>query len=158
MTAVAAIKTQGTELYYASGPSAATKIAQITSAPSPMGGARAQIDITTLDSAEHEYASGLASPVAETFGIIFNAKDTSHQALVSLKTSGLLVPWWVGLSDGAIAPTVTANAFVLTPVARSFFTFLGYVADLVLATPINDVIKGTITIQRSGPSLLTPST
>lgn len=156
MPATTASKTQGIELYYASGPTAATKIAQITSAPPPMGGARSQIDITTLDSLEHEYAAGMANPSAETFGLIFNPGDTSHQALISLKTSGVLVPWWLGLSDGIVAPTVTASAFVITPVARSFFVFLGYVADVALSTSINDVIKGTVTIQRSGASTLVP--
>lgn len=156
--ATTAAKTQGIELYYASAPTVASKIAQITSAPPPMGGARSQIDITTLDSIEHEYASGMANPASEQFGIIFNPGDTSHQALIALKNSGVLVPWWLGLSDGTVAPTVVASAFVVTPVARSFFTFLGYVADVALATGINDVIKGTVTIQRSGASNLVPHT
>ena len=265
--ATTAVKTQGSELYYAVSAILATKIGQITSAPPPLGGARAQIDITTLDSTEHEYAAGLATPTAESFGLIFNPLDASHQALVSLKNSGLLVPWWLGLSDGTVAPTVAvsettksnemsvtttgslssntvtwaaitgatgyriyrgtsagsegvyytvgavttfldtggastvgtpatsntasigvpvqsavatsawggtlvaatyyyvvtatntaAGQFVQTPVARTFFTFLGFVSDLVLATPINEVIKGTVTIQRSGPSTMVAHT
>ena len=40
----------------------------------------------------------------------------------------------------------------------TFFTFLGFVQDLVLATPLNDVVKGTVTIQRSGASAMVPHT
>jgi hypothetical protein len=264
---VTAVKTQATELYYAVSSILATKIGQIDSAPSPLGGVRAQIDITTLDSTEHEYAGGLATPVSETFGIVFNPKDASHVALINLKNSGTVVPWWVGLSDGALAPTViagestksielsvtttgstssntlvwplvsgatgyriyrgtsagtegvyytvgavatlvdtgaanvvgtppaantailpvpgftsvvtsasggtlaaatyfyvitatntAAGQFVNTQVARTFFTFNGYVADLVLSAPLNNVVKGTVTIQRSGPPVFSAST
>lgn len=267
MPTTTAVKTQGSELYYAASSILATKIAQITSAPPPLGGARAQIDITTLDSQEREFAGGLVSPVAETFGLVFNPLDSSHQNLITLKTSGLLVQWWLGLSDGITIPTViagesqksnettyvasgatssavitwtavtgatgyriyrgstsgaegtyfavgavttytdtgtagtagtlpvanTANLstpvqsaiagsgaggtlaagtyywvvtainsavgqFVQTPVARSFFYFGGFVQDMVLATPIGDVVKGTVTIQRSGPSVMVPHT
>jgi hypothetical protein len=147
---VTATLTQGYELYYASAAAVATKITQIQSAPSPVGGARPQLPITTLDSVEEEFVGALPSPSKSSFEIVFNEGDATHVALLGLKDSGAVKPWALGSSDGTVSPTVSASVFVTTAVARTFHYFSAYVEDMVLSIPANNVVKGTITLQRSG--------
>ena len=151
MTSVV-MKSQGTELYYASAPTVATKIAQIDTAPDPLGGQHTEIDITTLDSTEMESVSGLANPTDKQFVMLWNSLDASHVALLGLKTTGALTPWALGLSDGTVLPTVLTSAFVQTAVARSFIYFSAFVKDVVIKADKNSVLKATVTLRVSGAS------
>lgn len=142
------LKTQGTQLYYVSGPTAATVLAKIVSV-SGLGGARDQIDVTHLMSQEREFEAGFANPGQVTLEIIFDPAETSHEALLDLKDSGDKVPWMIAASDDATAPTVVSSAFsALT--ARTNWVFTAYVADFNLDFNSNEVVRGSITLQRSG--------
>ena len=88
-----------------------------------------------------------------------NAAGVSTPNIASLVTSAAGGTLAAGTYFYVITAINSAQGqFVPTQVARTFFTFLGYVADLVLATPIGDVVKGTVTIQRSGASIMSPHT
>jgi hypothetical protein len=147
-----ATKTQGTEFWWVSGPSAVTKLTQIPSAPSPIGGPRPQIPITHLDSVEEEFVGALPQPAKATFEVIYNPADASHQALLALKGTGAVTPMAIGMSDGTVAPTAASSAFVTTAVARTFHYFNAYVEDAQMGLPANNVTKLAVTLQRSGPT------
>lgn len=151
---VTAHKTQGTELFYVSGASASTKIGQV-SGMSGLSGPRDQLDKTALDSTEREYESGFANPGQVTVNVVFSATDTSQAALIALKDSGVSKSWMIALSDATTTPTVTSSAFA-TFTSRSNITFTAYVADVALDFPLNDIVKGTVTLQRSGAWTLVP--
>lgn len=145
---MANLKTQGTQLYYVSGPTAATVLAKIVSV-SGLGGARDQIDVTHLMSEEREFEAGFANPGQVTLEIIFDPAEASHEALLDLKDSGAKVPWMIASSDATTAPTVVASAFsALT--TRTNWKFTAYVADFNLDFNSNEVVRGTVTLQRSG--------
>ena len=156
MTTATVMKSQGTELFYASGPSTATKIAQIDNAPDPLGGDHTEIDITTLDSTEIETAAGLTNPTDKQCELLWNSLDTGHQALLTLKTAGTVTPWALGLSDGTVTPTVTSSAFVTTAVARSFVYFNAFVKNVAIKADKNNVLRATVTLRVSGSSTHVP--
>ena len=142
------LKTQGTQLYYVSGPTAATVLAKIVSVDG-LGGPRDQIDVTHLMSEEREFEAGFANPGQVTLEIIFDPAEASHEALLGLKDSGDKVPWMIASSDATTAPTVVASAFsALT--TRTNWVFTAYVADFNLNFNSNEVVRGTVTLQRSG--------
>lgn len=143
------IKSQGTDLYWASAPTAVTRAVCITGI-SGLGGARDQIESTCLDNTvDKTFVAGLGNPgqVQVTFNI--HKDELSHSALLALKDSGAEVSWGIYSSDAATAPTAVAS--VMQPVAaRASAIFKGYVADINIEIQGNDIWKGTITIQRSG--------
>lgn len=143
-----AIKTQGTQLYYVSAATTVTEIAKITSI-SGLGGARDQIDVTHLMSTEREFVGGFANPSPITLELVFDPGQTSHENLIALRESGDKVPWMIALSDGTASPTAAAGAFA-SLTTRSNLKFSGYVADLNLDFSSNEVVRATVTIQRSG--------
>ncbi len=151
---MSAIRTQGTQFFTVSAPTVVTEIGQIVSV-SGLGGARAQIDVTVLTSAEREFVGGFASAGAITLEVVFNPVLASHQLINTLFANGNNVPWMIAASDGPGVPTSVAGAFAAMN-TRTNLRFIGYVADLNLDFSTNEVIRGTITIQRSGAVTTTP--
>lgn len=148
------VKTQGTALYFVK-PGTPTGTAVKVTCPtgiSGLGGAADQIDTTCLDEQkDRSYVRGLGNPGQVTVPFILKAGDASHTDLITLKESGDLVEWMVCLSDGTVAPTVTASTNEFAALAgRSHIDFVGYVSDLTLDGATNEVWRGTMTIQRSG--------
>ena len=143
-----AIRTQGTQLYTVSGPTVVTEIGQIVSIGG-LGGARDQIDTTVLTDAERTFLGGFANPGPITLELVFDPMVVNHQLLNTLFANGSIVPWMIAASDGTAAPTATAGQFVALA-TRSNWRFIGYVADVNLDFSTNEVIRGTVTIQRSG--------
>lgn len=143
------IKSQGTHLYWASAPTAATRAVCATNI-SGLGGARAQIQTTCLDDTEDEtYVPGLGVPGQVTVGFNVHKNEVSHEALLALKASGDVVSWGIYSSDSATVPTAVSS--VMQEVAtRASAIFKGYVSDINIDVGGNDIWKGTITIQRSG--------
>lgn len=149
---MAAIKTQGTQMYYASAATTVTTMASVISATGLDAGANDQIDTTLLNASARTFVSGLASPGAVTIELMHDTlSDPSIAMLRALKAAGTSVDWCIGLADGTAAPTAAASQIVQPAAAsRSSVKFNGYVSGYVVDFPQNDVVKAQITIQTSG--------
>ena len=153
------LKTQGTHLYFVK-PGTPTGTAVKVTCPtgiSGLGGAADQIETTCLDDTEdRQYARGLGNPGQVTVPFVLAAGDASQADVIALKAAGTSVEWLVCMSDATDAPTVTAgtnNFAALT--SRSNIKFTGYVADITIDAASNEVVRGTMLIQRSGAWSLT---
>lgn len=148
---MAATKTQGTQLYYASAATTVATVAPVISMTGIDSGAVDQIDTTLLTATSRSFVAGLANPGAITVELLFDPLDTSLQAFVALKDAGASKSWCIGLSDGTTAPTAAGSVIVQPAAAsRSSVKFDGFVSGLVIDAPGNDVVKATATIQTSG--------
>jgi hypothetical protein len=149
------VKTQGTELFFVdtltSSVPAVVKLACPTGITG-LGGAADQIETTCLDAlVDREYARGLGNPgqVSVPFNLIPTA--VSHQLLFDLKDAGTVVSWLACLSDGSADPTtVDSNDVIVPPASRTSFGFQGYIADVTIDIATNEIVRGTLTLQRSG--------
>lgn len=146
--AAKAVKTQMTEVFVVDSATTALKIGCISNL-SPGGSSRDQIDTTCLSDTEKTFENGLGNPGQDTFDIVFDPADASHQKMEVLLASGEKKEWYVGLSDAATAPTVVNNEIV-APAARTGFIFVAAVTDITYAIPANEVVRATVTLQRSG--------
>lgn len=144
------IKSQGTELYYASGATTVQKIVCPTGI-SGLGGTRDQIESTCLDDTEDkQFVAGLGTPGQVTIPFNVHKGEISHEEILALKASGEVKSWGLYSSDAATAPTAVGS--VMQPVVgRVSAIFNAYVADVTIDVGANDIWKGTITLQRSGP-------
>lgn len=146
------VQTQGTHLFFVdrTGTPALVKMTCPTGITGLTGGARDQIEDTCLDATdERTYTAGLATP--SDISVPFNMKpqDAGHQLLFTLKETGESVDWIACLSESATAPTFAGDAIV-PPADRTSFTFSGYVSDVSLDVATNEIVRGTVTIRRSG--------
>lgn len=143
------IKSQKTEVYWASAPTVATRAVCVSSIGG-LGGPRSQIPTTCLDDEEDEtFVGGLGSPGQVTLAFNVHKAELSHEALLALKASGAEVSWGI-YSSGTPAPTAV-DSEMQAVAGRVSAIFLGYVADVGVEIGANDIWKGAITIQRSGP-------
>lgn len=149
-----AVRTKGTELWLLK-PGADPEFVKIgcPTGISGLGGAKSQIETTCLDSEEQEFVAGFAQPGAVTVNLDFDPAKISHQDLWDLSESGDEVTWVIGFSDGTAPPTATGGSPTFPP-TRTFIEFQGYVSDLPLDFALNDVVKSTMQIQRSGSRIL----
>ena len=146
------IKTQGTNLYFID--SAAVVTMGCPTGITGLGGTRDQIEVTCLNATDDKsYVSGLGNPGQISVPFVFDPQDFSHQTLKDLHDSGEKIDWTIGMSDGTAAPTIVSGSFSL-PTTRSFITFEAFVADLNLDIATNEVVRGTLTLQRSGSTAL----
>lgn len=143
------VKTKGTRLYFAPSESEIHKVACATGIQG-LGGPRAQIDQTFLESDEMEYAGGLKDPnqVSVPFNVI--PRSAAHQALIELDNSGTVVPWMVALSDQSGDPVDLDSEGFLDSPGPTTCAFMGYVADMDIDIQTNEIVRGTVLIQRSG--------
>lgn len=148
-----AVKTQGTKLWYINTATSSTNDFVTLACPtgiSGLGGAADQIDTTCLDDTEDRTSvRGLGNPGQVSVPFILKPAEASHQDLFDLKASGAVIPWLMGLSDGTAVPTVSADAFV-PPATRTCFAFNAFVSDVTIDAATNEVVRGTLTLQRSG--------
>lgn len=143
------LETKGTRLFFAATDSEILKVACPTGI-SGLGGAGDQIEKTCLDSIEREYTRGMLNPGPITVPINFIARSAAHQALITLRDSGDTISWMIVLSDQAGSPTTfDSNSRLVSPGATTA-EFLGYVADINFDIGLNEIVRGTVTIQRSG--------
>lgn len=149
-----AVRTKGTELWLLK-PGSTPEIVKIgcPTGISGLGGAKSQIETTCLDSEEQEFVAGFAQPGAITVNLDFDPAKISHQELWGLSESGDEVTWVIGFSDGTAPPTATGGSLTF-PATRTYIEFQGYVSDLPLDFALNDVVKSTMQIQRSGGRIL----
>lgn len=154
------IKTQGTELFF---------IDTVTSSNNPtivkmtcptgitgLGGPADQIDDTCLEATERTFVRGLGNPgqVSVPFVLKSNTTPNSHQLIFTLKDLGIDIDWLICLSNGTAQPTLDSSDAWVVPTDRTCFAFVGYIADVNIDIATNEVVRGTLTIQRSG--LVTP--
>lgn len=144
------IETKGTRLYFAVDGSDILKVACATGIQG-LGGAGAQIDQTCLDSLEMEYFRGMKDPGQVTIPINFIPASASHQALLDLDDSGEKISWMMVLSDQAGEPTVIDSDDKLVSPGPSTIEFTAYVADFDIQVETNEIVRATLTLQRSGP-------
>lgn len=147
------VKTQGTGLYFPGGtPLAVMKLACPTGISGIGAGGRDQIDDTCLDELEERtFTPGLASPGAMSVPFVFKPGEASQQDLFALKASGEKIKWVAAFSDGVLAPTLVID--VLTQpaaTARTSVMFTAYVAEVTIEVATNEVVRGTLSLQRSG--------
>lgn len=143
------VKTQGTRLYMGISASEILKVLCATGIQG-LGGAADRIDKTCLDSDEKEYERGQLDPEAVSVPINFIPNSAAHQAINDLRDSGDTISWMIVLSDQAGAPSsLDSNDRLVSPGATTA-EFLGYVADFNIDIATNEIVRGTLTIQRSG--------
>lgn len=149
MAAEDAVQSQGTELFLSADGSTVVKMTCPT-AITGLGGAADQIDTTCLDSVEAESVRGFKRPGTVNVPFIFKPMDESHQTLLTdLDESGDVVDWLIGFSDGVADPTIAAGTWT-APANRTSVRFRGYVSDVAIDIATNEVVRGTLTIQRTG--------
>lgn len=148
------VKTQGSELFLVdtltSSVAAVLKMACPTGITG-LGGAADQIDDTCLDDLEDKsFVRGLGNPGQVTVPFNLKPAEASHQILFDLKAAGDTVGWMACLSDGVTAPTLDSVDALVAPAGRTSFAFNAYIADVTIDIATNEIVRGTLTLQRSG--------
>lgn len=143
---------QGTKLYFTD-PATSSAIHEVAcpTAISGLGGAGSPIDKTCLSSVEMEKVRGMLDPGPMTVPINFIPTSASHQALMDLRESGETCSWQV-TAPGVTAPSDVDSNGALVSSGPTTATFFGYVSDFQFEIGTNSIWKGTLTIQRSGPT------
>ena len=149
------LKTQGTELYFLNVLTSANDFVKVAcpTGITGLGGAADQLDDTCLDSTERTFKRGLANPGAVSGPFNFIPSNMSHQTLFALKEDGRNMNFLIGFSDGTAAPTVNVSGAFVPPPApqRTTAIFNAYIADVNIDIATNEIVRGTLTLQRSGP-------
>lgn len=144
------IRTQGTEIYYVSGPTAVTKIPNVISF-GDYGKQASPIATTNLDSTAAEFISGLPDNGEVTLTMNFIANDLSHQYLQAQAGTATRVEFCIGYSDGTVAPTAAASAIV-QPLAsaRTSEKFLAAITSARKSVNTANVLSMVVTLKISG--------
>lgn len=145
------VRSQGTEIFILPDPDALEPMKM--SCPTGVtksGGARTMNEILCLDAEDPEFISGARSATTWSIPFALVPTDTTHQELFALEDLGEPVPFLIGLSDGTTPPTVTAGDLT-PPSGRTSFAFQGIVMEVGIDIATNDVVRGTLTVQQSGP-------
>ena len=152
------VKTQGTHLYLIDTATSSTAALLKMSCPtgiSGLGGAAGQIDDTCLDATEdRSFVRGLGNPGQVTVPFVFKPQAMSHRVLFDLKEDGSNLQWLAALSDGVAAPTLSSSDGFNVPADRTCIEFNAYIADINIDIANDEVVRGTLTLQRSGPVVM----
>ena len=148
------VKTQGTELFLIDNVTdpltpAIVKFACPTGITG-LGGATDQIDTTCLGNNERTFVQGLANPGQVSVPFNFDPTAASHQLLFALKEAGSNLDWMICLSDGTAEPTLSGSDLFVAPDARTSAGFIAYISDVNIDIATNEIVRGTLTLQRSG--------
>lgn len=152
-------KSQGTELFVidasvTSSEEELFKMACPTGLQGLLGGAVDQIETTCLDTAgEKEFTAGLGNPNDITVPFNLISRNASHQNLYAWKQSGVTMKWLACLSESATQPTVDTDGNFVKPNDRTTIEFNGFIKDVNLEIGPNDIVRGTMVIQRTGVSI-----
>lgn len=150
---IGVVKTQGTEVFFLDTVSNSDASLVKLSCPTGvtgLGGASDQIEDTCLDNVtDKTYQRGLGNPGQVTIPFNLVPRDTSHQLLFTLKDDGSVLDWIVCLSESTTDPT-TGPGGIVAPVDRSSIKFQGYIADVNIDVATNEIVRGTLIVQRSG--------
>lgn len=148
------LRTQGSELYVIE--TASVSDPTITKFTCPtgingLGGARDQLEDTCLDNTgDKTYLAGLGNPGQVTVPFNLVPREVSHQILFTLKAAGTVLKWIACLSESTTAPTMDTDLEFVAPADRTSFRFDGFISDVNIDIATNEVVRGTMTIQRSG--------
>ena len=149
------VKTQGTKVYFVDtittpGTPAIIELACPTGV-SGLGGAADQIEDTCLsETVDRSYVRGLGNPGQVSIPFNLKPQAASHQLLLEMKDLGEKVSWLACLSDGTTAPTTIAAGVITPPADRTSIGWIGYIADVSIDIATNEIVRGTLTVQRSG--------
>jgi len=80
---------------------------------------------------------------------VFKPTEASQKALYTLHDAGTVTEWLIGFSDGTTAPTLVSGELSIGT-TRTSAKFDGFVADINIDVATNEIVRGTMTIQRSG--------
>jgi hypothetical protein len=148
------IKTQGTELYVINPLNTDPELLKFAcpTGISGIGGAADQLEDTCLDNTtEKTYKRGLGNPGAVSVPFNFVPRDLSHQmALMDFLRDGREFSWLALLSESTAAPTLDTDGAFVRPATRTSFSFTAYIADVNIDVATNEIVRGTLTLQRSG--------
>lgn len=148
-------ETQGTHLYFVDTVSSSVdevrRLTCPTSIPGIGGGTKDRIPTDCLDNVSgfHTYIGGLADAAEMTVPFVLYKGDAGHQALLALRRANTVVGWYVGLSDDTDDPTIDSDGDLVSPTTRTGFSFRGYIANLTFDAEGNEVVRGSVTIQRT---------
>lgn len=153
---IGTLKTQGTELFFVD--SLSSSVAAVVKLACPtgitgLGGAADQLEDTCLDNTvDKTYKRGLGNPGQVSVPFNFIPSAASHQILFDLQASGDTIPWMIGMSDGTADPTLDTDDTLIPPAAplRTSIGFDAYVSDINIDIATNEIVRGTLTLQRSG--------
>lgn len=150
------VKTQGSKLFLVDVVSSSNPAIVAMECPTGiqgLGGASDQLDDTCLDDTDDKsFVRGLGNPGQVTVPFNMKPQAMSQQALWAMKEAGDNYNWMIGLSDGiGVVPTLDVDDFAEPPpTTRTWFKFVAYVADINIDIATNTIVKGTLTLQRSG--------
>lgn len=151
---IGTLKTQGTELFFVNPLDTNLSVIKLAcpTGITGLGGAADQLDDTCLDSTERTYKRGLANPGQVSVPFNFIPSNFSHQDVMALKDDGRNLDWLIGFSDGTADPTVDTDGDFVPPPSpqRTSAVFNAYVADVNIDIATNEIVRGTLTLQRSG--------
>jgi hypothetical protein len=152
---VGVVRSQGSELFFIDTVNFSTGTIVKLVCPTGiqgLGGPRDQIETTCLDTiGDKTYAAGLGNTGQITVPFNMIPRDASHQGLFALKESGEVLDWMIGLSESTEQPGALDSNGDFEPFStRTAIKFDGYVSDVNLDIATNDIVKGTLLIQRSG--------
>lgn len=150
------VKTQGTELFLVD--TVTESDPQLLKLACPtgitgLGGAADQVEDTCLDNlTDRTYQRGLGNPGQVTVPFNFIPSHQSHQVLFELKDAGDVLDWMIALSDGTSLPEIDTDASLVPPPSpeRTTAEFQAYIADVNIDIATNEIVRGTLTLQRSG--------
>ena len=148
------VRTQGTELFVID-PLNFTDPTRVKMAcptgVQGLGGARDQVEDTCLDTTgDKTYQAGLGNPGQVTVPFNLIPRDASHQHLFALKADGRVLKWIVCLAEGVGVPEIDTDGEFTAPADRSSIKFSGFVSDVTIDIATNEIVRGTLQIQRSG--------
>lgn len=144
------LRTQGTELWYVSGPTAVTKVGNITSF-GDFGKQANDLQTTNLDSTAVEKIPGLPDNGDASLTINVDPGSVAHKYLESIAGTATRVEFLIGYSDGTTAPTAAANAMV-APVAtaRTSDRFLAGVKSFRKSVGTDAILSANVALSISG--------
>lgn len=146
------IETKGTRLYFALSEAAIHKVACPTGI-SGLSAPASNISTTCLDSERSEGRGGMKewAPIQVTINYI--PRSAAHQALEALNESREVIPWLEMLSDTNpedVPEDIDSEGYLVSP-GPTTNGFMGYVVDFQTEKGLNEIVRGTLTIQPSGP-------
>ena len=119
-----------------------------------LGGAGDQLEDTCLDNTtDKTFKRGLGNPGQVNVPFNFIPSNASHQTVIDdMKTDGGVFSWMIGFSDGTADPTLDTNDAFVPPISpnRTTAQFSAYIADVNIDIATNEIVRGTMLLQRSG--------
>ena len=150
--------TQGTQIYFIDPDDSSVVTVTGVTTFNPGGAPADQIEITPLEAGVKEFMRGLRTPGQASMEVNADPTDDSHIRLHELAQDDTVtsMEFAIGWSDGKdVEPDVTSDGEWDLPGTRTWFTFDGYVSDFPFDFSSNNVVKSTITIQRTGTAIWT---